>query len=298
MNKIRNFLYKIYKYIFKNKIISDHQKEKTELCSHEIRLLTLQKSLLESERYQNDLRLNKFGYKNFSQYDEDGIINEIFNRIGTKTKKFIEIGVGDGYECNTHSLIYSGWSGSWIEGSNTFCNKIRDKFKFAINESIQLSNSFVTKDNVNDLVIKLEPDGIDLLSIDIDGNDFYIWKAIKDQNPRVVIMEYNAKFPPPIDWVMQYNETHVQDKTSYFGASLSSLCNLADVKGYSLVGCSLTGANAFFVRNDLLENKFLEPYEASNHYEPCRYSLAWKYRSGLRDGVGPFTSSLKILKNK
>ena len=81
MNKIRNFLYKLYKYIFKNKIISDHQKQKTELCSHEIRLLTLQKSLLESERYQNDLRLNKFGYKNFSQYEFNLASNSVFNKF-------------------------------------------------------------------------------------------------------------------------------------------------------------------------------------------------------------------------
>ena len=296
MKKIKNFIFRIYKKLNYKKIVKEHKKNKTELCSHEIRLMQFHKSLLDSERFKDDLKLNKFGYKNFSQFDEDGIINEIFKRIGTKTKCFLEIGVGDGLECNTHSLIYNDWSGSWIDGSEHFCKQIRSKFKFALDNNLNLSNSFVNKDNINELANNLCPNGIDLLSIDIDGNDFYIWDSIVDLNPRVVIMEYNTKFPPPMDWVMEYNESHMQDKTSYFGASLVALTNLGTKKQYSLVGCSLHGANAFFVRNDLLDDKFQAPYTAENHYEPCRYSLAWKYRSGLKDGVGPFTSSLKILK--
>ena len=109
-------------------------------------------------------------------------------------------------------------------------------------------------------------------------------------------MEYNTKFPPPMDWVMAYNDSHWSDKTSYFGASLTALENLAEAKGYSLVGCTMTGANCFFVRRDLVsEDKFLAPFTAKNHYEPCRYSLAWKFRSGLKDGVGPFDTSEDLL---
>ena len=137
---------------------------------------------------------------------------------------------------------------------------------------------------------------IDLLSLDIDGNDFHILQAIEAVKPRVIVLEYNAKFPPPIDWVMRYNPHHKTDKTSYFGASLKSYERLMRSKGYKLVGCGMTGANAFFVLDELVTSKnFLAPFTAENHYEDCKYALAWEYRSGLKDGVGQFKHSNDLL---
>ncbi len=111
----------------------------------------------------------------------------------------------------------------------------------------------------------------DLLSIDVDLNTYWLCKAITNYEPRVVVVEYNALFPPPVEWVVRYDPMSAWDGTCYFGASLKSLENLGTLKGYRLVGCDVTGVNAFFVRQDLVEDKFLRPFTAENHYEPMRY---------------------------
>ncbi len=115
---------------------------------------------------------------------------------------------------------------------------------------------------------------MDLLSVDIDRNDYYVWERITHYRPRVVVIEDNAMFPPGVDWVIPYDGKAWWDqRTSYWGASLSALERLGRSKGYSLVACSLTGANAFFVRDDLLGDKFSAPYTAEHHYEPTRLYL-------------------------
>ena len=132
------------------------------------------------ERYKNKLYLDGFGYKVFSQNDEDGIINEIFTRIGTTNKKFIEFGVQDGIECNSHLLLDTGWSGLWIDGNKDDCNKIKTFFKTSLEDKkLAILNDFITKDNINELFAKAEFQGeIDFLSIDIDGNDWHVLEAI------------------------------------------------------------------------------------------------------------------------
>ncbi|MGH9772184.1 MAG: hypothetical protein ACRD4Q_10875, partial [Candidatus Acidiferrales bacterium] len=98
----------------------------------------------------------------------------------------------------------------------------------------------------NDETIKKLTPGpeIGLLSVDIDGNDYYILRAIDSVSRRVIVAQYNAKFPPDVFWVMEYNETHRWDATDYFGSSLKALETLLREKGYSLVGCNLLGCNA------------------------------------------------------
>ena len=132
------------------------------------------------ERYKNKLYLDGFGYKVFSQNDEDGIINEIFTRIGTTNKKFIEFGVQDGIECNNHLLLDTGWSGLWIDGNKDDCNKIKTFFKTSLEDKkLAILNDFITKDNINELFAKAEFQGeIDFLSIDIDGNNWHVLEAI------------------------------------------------------------------------------------------------------------------------
>jgi hypothetical protein len=128
---------------------------------------------------------------------------------------------------------------------------------------------------------------VDLLSIDIDGNDYWIWEAIGAVRPRVVIIEYNAAYPPPVAFVAEYKADRVWDGGNYHSASLASLEALGRAKGYALVGCNLSGANAFFVREDELtgsdgQPRFAAPFTAANHYEPPRYDL-----SGLPSGHPP-----------
>jgi hypothetical protein len=112
---------------------------------------------------------------------------------------------------------------------------------------------------------------IDLLSIDIDYNDYWVWKAVDVANPRVVVIEYNAALRPPMSLVVPYDPTRSWDGSNYFGASLEALVRLGRTKGYRIVGCNFSGANAFFVRDDLCADHFLDPPTAEEHYEPPRY---------------------------
>jgi hypothetical protein len=129
-------------------------------------------------------------------------------------------------------------------------------------------NAFITVENINRLISE---DGgisgeIDLLSVDIDGNDYWIWEKITCIKPRVVVIEYNAKFPPPCEWVMDYDPNHIWDESDKHGASLKSLELLGNRLGYSLVGTNMNGVNAFFVRKDLAKGLFAEPATAENLY--------------------------------
>lgn len=119
---------------------------------------------------------------------------------------------------------------------------------------------------------------IDLLSIDIDGNDWWVWDAIKCVSPRVVIIEYNAKFPPDFEWVMEYNEKHIWHGDDEQGASLKALELLGEKLGFQLVGTNVMGANAFFVRADLAKDLFVKPATAEKLYNPTRWMM--QYKSG------------------
>ena len=117
----------------------------------------------------------------------------------------------------------------------------------------------------------------DLLSIDIDGNDWYVWEAVKSIQPRVVCIEYNGKFPPDLSWKQAYNERHKWDLTDWQGASLKEMETLGREKGYVMVGTNLTGANAFFVRKDLYTpDKFMDGQSAEQLYNPYRAHLKFE----------------------
>ncbi len=242
-------------------------------------------TIIKSQRYADDLRVLKHGFKSFSQNDEDGIIQEIFSRIGYINRIFVEFGIQNGIECNTHLLLISGWSGLWIDGDAKFCTEAKHSFSHYVDQQLSIENSFITAENINELIEKNNITGeIDLLSIDIDGNDLWVWKAINIINPRVVVIEYNSTFRPPLSISLPYEVDRVWDKTSNLGSSLSALVGVAGEKGYSLVGCNFTGINAFFVRDDLLANNFCAPYTAENHFEPPRYGF--KFLSGHEPACG------------
>lgn len=232
------------------------------------------------ERLQNSNALENFGYKVYSQNDEDGIIQEIFRRIGTTNKVFIEFGLQDGLESNTHFLLFKDWTGLWIECSDRYYREICKKFVNVIkNGQLKVLKAFITKDNINQLFAENGFCGeIDLLSIDIDGNDYYVFENIEVVNPRVVIMEYNGKFPPDYEWAQTYNAEHIWDGSDRHGASLKALEVLANKKGYALVGTNINGCNAFFVRKDLIDDSFLKPLDAEYMYNPMRVNL--KHKSG------------------
>ena len=248
-------------------------------------------------RNSDERRLLRFGYRVYSQGDEDGIIREIFRRIGEGNRTFVEIGAGDGVENNSLFLLHQGWRGAWIEGSPRKAMAAKRNLSKAISEGrLSVERHFVTAANINETVARLAPvPDVDLLSIDLDGNDYYILDAIRSISPRVIVAEYNPKFPADVVWVMEYNEAHHWDSTDYFGASLKALELLLTPRGYSLVGCNLLGSNAFFVRSDLATAPpFCAPFTAENHYEPARYYLLAAYRCGHPEGFGPFRMTGEI----
>jgi hypothetical protein len=246
-------------------------------------------NLHKNPKYDNPKKLNRYEFKVFSQAGEDGIISEIFNRIGTTNKFFVEFGVGNGLENNSAYLLVKGWQGYWIEGSERFCKSIRQSFEDLLaNQQLTLKNTFITAANIEDLFREGNvPTELDLLSIDIDGNDYWVWQAITNYRPRVVILEYNAIYPPESSWVMQYNPSHQWKYNSHMGSSLKALEKLGDQKGYKLVACSFSGVNAFFVREDLLADHFCSPFSAENHYEPARYFLC-SQKAGHPRAFGKF----------
>jgi hypothetical protein len=247
-------------------------------------------SLRKEPRYQTPKNLIPFGYKIYSQNDEDGIIREIFNRIGVTNRVFIEFGAGNGLENNTLALLFDQWNGLWIEASSKFVHEIKTGFCNTLNSGrLKIIESYVKKNNINHLISSSITDKeIDLLSIDIDGNDAHIFEAITCISPRVVVIEYHAKFRPPISFCMKYDESFHWKGDDCGGASLKYMENIFSQKGYNLVGCSITGVNAFFVRKDLTADKFLEPYSAENHYEPIRLHLA-----GFSSGNAPSYETLE-----
>src|SRR5947209_13781498 len=193
---------------------------------------------LAQPRYADPKRLLRHGFKVYSQHDEDGIIQEIFRRIGTGKRTFVEFGVETGVECNSVKLLVEGWRGLWIESNATSAGAIRREFApFIAAGKLVLQESLVTAENINALIGQGGfPGEIDLLSIDIDNNDYWVWKAIDVVNPRVVAIEYNATLRPPMAVVVPYRADAQWDGSNHYGASLEALVRLATTKNYRLVG--------------------------------------------------------------
>lgn len=266
------------------------QEERLRLATSVAQLEDHRRVLLESARNADDRRLLKYGYRVYSQSDEDGILHEILRRIGEGGQKFVEIGSGDGLENNTSFLLIQGWRGLWIEGSPRKVASAKKLHEMEIAEGrLQVAQQYATAANIDETIKRLAPSELDVLSMDIDGNDYYVLGAIKSVAPRVIVAEYNAKFPPDVPWIMEHNEAHRWDSTDYFGASLKALEILLSERGYLLVGCNLLGTNAFFVRKDLVRDPpFCAPFTAENHYEPARYFLLQAFQSGFPAGFGPY----------
>lgn len=225
--------------------------------------------------------LNAYEARYYSQNGEDGIIAEIFRRIGTTNKFFAEIGVEDGSECNTANLLrHEDWSGILVEGESERAQRLRERFRQF--PRVKTVRAYVTVANVVDLFEAAEvPDEPDLLSVDVDGNDYWILQRLLGRyRPRVVIAETNPFYPPPALFVMPYNAEHRWDDTTYFGASLSSMVDLLAKSGYAFVAVECNVVNAFFVRRDEFpklgfpEAKPEEVYHFTPSFPGRRYGYA------------------------
>lgn len=196
--------------------------------------------------------------------------------MGVRERRFLEIGAGEGTENNTACLLLQGWRGTWIEADPRSAARIRSTFADELREGrLALVEEAVDRESGARVVAEAAAEGeLDLLSVDIDGNDYHVIEALEPIPARVVVAEYNAKFPPPIEWAMPYDPAHRWDESDWFGASLCALEVLLRRKGFSLVGCSLTGVNAFFVRSELAAEHFPGPDTAAHHFEPAREWLS------------------------
>ena len=253
-------------------ILVSLQRIENELSAHQtIRLLDF--DLLDHPRYGDPRRLLRYQSQVCSQNGEDGIIHEVFRRIGTATKIFAEVGVGDGRENNTAFLLSQGWTGFWIDGGSAFLQALENREDLP-KDCLKYLVSLASKENIAALFEQLGvPREFDLLSLDVDQNTYHVWEGLRSFRPSVVVVEYNAAIPPDVDWKVRYSANRTWNGTQNFGASLKAFEILGRQFGYSLVGCEFTGVNAFFVRDELLAGKFAEPFTSENHYEPPRYSM-------------------------
>jgi len=216
--------------------------------------------------------LHHFEYTIHSQNGEDGIIAEIFRRLEPEHRVFVEIGASDGAENCTANLVAQGWSGIWIEGDHKKVEAARIR---TTGRPVDVVEAFVDRESIVPILqASSTPDELDLLVIDIDGNDYWIWEEVATRyTPRVVVIEYNAVVGPRLQWTMPYNPTHQWNDTAWHAAGLAALERLGRRLGYVLVGCDSLGVNAFFVlRSDA--DRF-STASVRDLWVPPRYSLPY-----------------------
>jgi hypothetical protein len=250
----------------------DHNRRLIERLQSEVELNRTLLNLVELNCVLTaQLRLREFGrmpslhdiaeaeFRVFSQWGEDGIIQYLLSKVPIVNRVFVEFGVEDYHESNTRFvLVNNNWSGLVIDCDEDCVAKIRQPDLYWRYDLTALC-AFVNRDNVNQLIEEAGiSDDIGLLSIDVDGNDYWIWEAIAVVSPRIVIVEYNSLFGSrhavTIPYDANFNRTRAHYSGLYFGASLPAMCRLARQKGYVFAGSNSAGCNAFFVRQDVASN--------------------------------------------
>lgn len=207
--------------------------------------------------------LHEYEFKVFSQWGEDGIIQFLIANLPIKNKTFIEFGVEDFTEANCRFLLMKDhWSGLVLDGSRRNIDRLCSSY-FYWRHQLQAKAAFITRDNAAAL---LDESGFDrelgILSVDIDGVDYYVLANLEQWRPSILIVEYNAVFGSrravSVPYDASFNRTNKHRSNLYYGASLPAFAYIAEQRGYSLVGVNSAGSNAFFVRNDLL-NEVVKP---------------------------------------
>lgn len=212
--------------------------------------------------------------KHLSQHDEDLILEDIIQKIGVGPRKFVEFGFGPS-ENNTLSFaVHHRASGLYIDGSKRTCLTAQRTFSLIGRSDIRVLNAWITKENIDSLIGSGD---IDVLSIDVDGNDYWLWREIHSVRPRIVIVEYNASFGPERAVTVPYDpafERHQKHSSGiYHGMSLGAAVNLGNSKGLALVACDSEGLNAFFVQRTFLKPELPE-VSVEQAYRPHGYRLS------------------------
>ena len=225
-------------------------------------------------------------FRVFSQFGDDGIIQWLINNIDIPNNTFIEFGIEDYGESNTRFLMMNdNWSGFVMDGSNENIEKLKSQYYYWRHD-LAAKAVFITRDNIASLISEQNfAADVGLLHIDLGGNDYYIWEAIQAIRPIIVIVEYNSLFGIDRPISVIYDDAFIRSSAHYstlfWGSSLLSLYKLAEEKGYSFVGCNSAGNNAYFVRNDKINEK-INPVSLAEGF------VEKKYRES-RDRVGRLT---------
>lgn len=260
------------------KLIIDHYIFKAGIAQlHDI---MLSKYLLDLKTYSPN-PLNKRGYAVFSQFDEDGIIAEILQRLEITEGQFLELGVGDGTENNTLNLLVKNWRGLWI-GGQSLINP-----EFFQSGKLRFVKSWITAENVVKLIrenLAGYINELDLISIDLDGNDLAVWKQVlSNWKTKVIVAEYNGRFDSQTNWSMPYSPNHTWKRDVFFGTSFRSMVTFFESVGYTVVATSLNGTNLFLVSNEYASRFNDVPSSLDEIFNPARnFLFKSRYNVGIR----------------
>lgn len=208
-------------------------------------------------------QLSDYEFKVFSQWGEDGIIQFLISELDIINKNFIEFGVEDFSESNCRFLMMKdNWSGYILDGSENNIESLKKQYYFW-KFNLRAKSAFIDASNVNDL---LQESGfkkdLGILSIDLDGNDYFILKSINTFMPAILICEFNSLFGSKRELTVPYNPKFIRREAHssclYYGASLPAIISIAEKKGFTFIGTNNSSCNAFFVRNDLMTDKLCE----------------------------------------
>lgn len=232
--------------------------------NNETELLALGALLSKQQWMMNSSNFNDYEFKIFSQWGDDGLIQYLIKKIHIENEIFMEFGVEDYSESNTRFLMMNNnWKGFVMDGSEENMDRMKNQ-SWYWKYSLKNKSVFITKENINELLAQTGFRNIGLLHIDLDGNDAHILEALdlSKINPSIIIMEYNAVFGKERAISVPYDEWFIRTEKHYsnlyFGASLPALTFIAINKGYRLIGCTMAGNNAYFIRHDLLNGDISE----------------------------------------
>jgi hypothetical protein len=229
-------------------------------------------NFLDNIKQSSELKLSDTSYNIFTYHGEDGIIAYLLRNLEMGIKSFVDIGSGDCITGNCASLaVHYHWGGVFLDANQNQLS-IGKRFHYK-NNKIKFVKSFVEPETINKLLSELciEKE-IGLLSIDIDGNDYWIWKAIEVIKPAIVVVEAKIEFGV-MDVIVPYRKMHGRESNRmYNGASVKAFEKLGKRKGYKLVGANKQGYNLFFVRADAVVNALsAEELLADNNIQQCFY---------------------------
>jgi len=244
--------------------------------NQEQQILMLGRLLSESIKSKKHIdSLNEVEFKVFSQWGDDGIVQWLVNNLEFPNKTFIEFGVENYRESNTRFLMMNNnWSGLVLDGTEANVTQIINS-EYYWKYDLQAKVAFIDTDNINNILLSSQlGKEIGILHIDLDGNDYWIWKEINIISPTVVILEYNSCFgldrAISVPYDKAFNRTKAHYSHLYWGASIRALYQLSSEKGYSFVGCNSAGNNAYFVRKDKL-NENVREISLENGYVLSKY---------------------------